>query len=115
MDSGSFRRTRQQDGSSVWHRVTIEVRGRFVDEDPGGVEEAFPLDFYEYLVNHEIILDDGPKYHVCTAHEAAESVVRAGTIPATFSCPLGRASCPMRRLLALDPGRSLRLHAHVAV
>jgi flagellar motor switch/type III secretory pathway protein FliN len=86
-----------------------------VDEDASGAEEAFPIDFYEYLVNHEITLDDGPKYHICTQHEAAESVVRAGTIPATFSCPLGRSSCPMRRLLAIDPGRSLRLDVHVAI
>jgi hypothetical protein len=107
--------------------VNIRVRGRFVDaasregqgpeadrdgqrdEDCGGELGDFPIDFYEYLVNHEISLSDTRSYHVCTQHEAAAAVVRAGLIPAAFACPLGRADCPMRRVLAVEPGRSLRL------
>jgi hypothetical protein len=90
--------------------------GRFVEEGGEGHagEGAFPVDLYEYLVNHEVSLSelDGPKVHICTAHEAAARVARAGLIPATFSCPLGRSECPMRRVLALGGGRSLRLDVH---
>lgn len=112
-DSCSFSRTPNPDGSSAWHGVAIKVQGRFVVGDGDRDDEAFPIDFYEYLVNHEISLSDGRTYHICTQHEAAEAVVRAGTIPAAFTCPLGKSSCPMRRVLALEPGRSLRLDVHV--
>ncbi len=97
----------------VPRRVTVEVVGRFVDEGGETPDDAFPLDLYEYLVNHEISLSDVPTYHVCTRHEAAAAVVRAGRIPASFACPLGLSGCPMRRLLALSPGRALRLEARV--
>jgi hypothetical protein len=107
-----------------WHRLTTAERrtlgrdagrpprgvvGRFVEagerEDaPGGV-----TDFYEYLVNHEIFLEDGRPYHICSAHPEARAAVNAGHVPATFHCPRGIAECPMRRLLDVAPGHDLRL------
>lgn len=131
-DACSYHRAPRQDGSSAWYGVNIRVRGRFVDAtqegaqgpeadrderrdaDYGGGQGASFVDFYEYLVNHEISLSDTRTYHICTRHEAAAEVVRAGMIPATFACPLGRADCPMRRLLAVEPGRSLRLEVDAA-
>jgi hypothetical protein len=66
-------------------------------------------DFYEYLVNHEIFIDDGPKYHFCSAHPEARAVLSAGHIPAAFRCPRGESACPMRVLLDRRPGRDVRL------
>jgi hypothetical protein len=82
------------------------VVARFVE--PGEVSEP-ANDFYEYLVNHEICIDDGPKYHICSAHPDARAAVGAGYIPAGFRCPRGEKECPMRSLLALCPGRDVRL------
>ena len=93
--------------------VAVGVRGRFQREDEisrkDEAEDAFPKDLYEYFVNHEISLAEERQYHVCTAHEAARAALRAGVIPAGFACPLERAECPMRGVLALAPGRSLHL------
>lgn len=112
-ESCAFSRSPRRDGSVAWYGVAVAVRGRFRREDAVSREddaaEAFPVDLYEYLVNHEISLAEERQYHVCTAHEAARAALRAGVIPATFTCPLERAECPMRRLLALAPGRSLHL------
>lgn len=107
-ESCSYSRTARSDGSSAWHGITIRLRGRFTEKERPSVEEAFPIDLYEHAVDRGIFLDDGLIVHVCTAHEAARAVVRAGFIPASFSCPLGRGTgCPMRRALDRSPGRSL--------
>jgi hypothetical protein len=98
-------------------RPNVRVVGRFTDEEGDlGRDEyphEFPIDLYEYLVNHEISLSDTRVYHICTRHQAAACAVRAGEIPASFSCPLDRSVCPMRRVLALRPGRSLTLHVEL--
>ena len=96
-------------------RAPAGVVGRFVEPGEAGgpcvPEEAMPTgtDFYEHLVNHEIFLDDGPRYQICSAHPEARALLRAGRIPATFHCPLGAVSCPMREILDRAPGRELRL------
>ena len=96
------RRELRRDGGRPPRRVVA----RFVEPDEGPAETH---DFYEYLVNHEIYIDDGPKYHICSAHPAARAVVAAGRIPATFRCPRGESACPMRVLLDRRPGRDVRL------
>lgn len=93
----------------------VQVVGRFVDarqryED---VEAPLCIDFYEYLVNHELTLDDGPTYHVCSAHPEARAVLAIGDVPAGFRCPFARTECPMRVILDREPGRDLRLHLKV--
>lgn len=117
-DSCSYNRAPRPRGSSAWYGLAVEVQGHFIDDGftdaprdghPEDDYAPFPIDLYEYLVNHEITLSSGETYHVCTRHQAAAEVVRAGTIPATFSCPLRQPHCPMRRLLAVEPGRSLSL------
>jgi hypothetical protein len=65
-------------------------------------------DFYEYLVNHEVILDGGRTYHICSAHPQARAALAAGRIPAEFRCPFARATCPMRSLLDAAPGCDVR-------
>lgn len=100
-ESCSYSRTARADGSSVWYGLSIRLRGHFVEQDRARPEDTFPVDLYEYAVDHEIWLAEGPAFHVCTQHAAAREAVRAGLIPASFSCPLREEGCPMRHLLAL--------------
>jgi hypothetical protein len=78
---------------------------RFVEHE----ESDDAVDFYEYLVNHEVFLEDGRPFHICSAHPLARAAIARGVIPADFRCPLDRATCPMRALLAHAPGRHARL------
>jgi hypothetical protein len=87
-------------------RAPRGVTARFV-EDSGTDDEG--LDFYEYLVNHDIVLDDGRRFHICSAHPQARQVLASGLLPAGFRCPIGRDECPMRAILAVSPGRHVRL------
>jgi hypothetical protein len=80
---------------------------RFVE--PGAFEPDATTDFFEYLVNHEISLEDGSTRHICSAHAEAREVIRGGVISAGFVCPLARTACPMRALLDEGPGCDLRL------
>jgi len=92
-------------------RSPVRLVGRFVDarQRYEGVEEASVTDFYEYLVNHELTLDDGRTYHICFAHREARRALAAGEIRASFRCPLARTDCPMRAVLDRAPGRDLCL------
>jgi hypothetical protein len=87
-------------------RPPTRVVARFVEPDEPMAETH---DFYEYLVNHEIYIDDGPTWHICSAHPEARAVVAHGRIPASFVCPRSEAGCPMRGLLALRPGCDVQL------
>ena len=87
-------------------RPTERVVARFVD--PDDATDASD-DFYEFLVNHEIYIDDGPKYHICSAHPEARAVVASGRIPEGFRCPRGEQLCPMRALLDQRPGHDVQL------
>jgi hypothetical protein len=87
-------------------RPAPRVVARFVE--PGDPAEGTD-DFYEYLVNHEIYLDDGPPLHICTAHPEARAAVRAGHLPLAFQCPRRDLACPMRALLDRRPGHDVRL------
>jgi hypothetical protein len=94
-----------------WRRATppLVLLGRFVDAEPGDDEASHPSDFYEYLVGHEIYLDDGRRFHICRAHERARAALARGRIHAAFACPLRHENCPLRRLLELRTGRDLRV------
>jgi hypothetical protein len=82
------------------------IVGRFVESariDDGDEN----IDFYEYLVNHEIVLDDGRRFHICSAHPAARAALAQGRVPAAFQCPRADSACPMRALLDALPGCDL--------
>ncbi len=87
-------------------RPPARIVARFVDPDEGLTTSD---DFYEYLVNHEIYIDDGPKVHICSAHPEARAVVATGRIPTGFRCPRGEEVCPMRALLDQNPGHDVQL------
>jgi hypothetical protein len=90
-------------------RAPPGVRARYVDggQDDDGVDSV--IDFYEHLVNCEVVLGDGRRFQICSAHPAARAVLAAGRIPAAFRCPRADASCPMRALLDRAPGCDVRL------
>jgi hypothetical protein len=89
-------------------RPPARLVGRFVE--PGARSEGDDEDgLYDYLVNHEITLDDGRTYHICTAHPESRAAQIAGRVPAAFRCPRAEADCPMRALLDRAPGCDLRL------
>jgi hypothetical protein len=94
-----------------WQKLAIRVEGRLVARQDLEPKDTFPnIDFYEYLVNHEIYLVDiDHVFHICSAHEHARATLRAGLIPASFSCPFAKSECPMRSLLGLAPGCSIAL------
>jgi hypothetical protein len=104
----------------LWHecsqaesKLAVRVEARFADESDENAGDFWHSDYYDYLVNHEIYLLDVPDVHICTQHPVAAAAARTGFIPHDFACPLQAGDCPMRRLLALAPGRSLRLRVSV--
>jgi hypothetical protein len=94
-----------------WQKLAVRTEGRLVTHEDSEPKDTFPnIDFYEYLVNHEIYLNDlVGTFHICSAHEQARAVLRAGFIPASFSCPFAKIDCPMRSLLGVAPGCSIAL------
>src|SRR5690349_22331420 len=82
------------------------IVARFVEPDAS--DEPVPSDFYEYLVGHEIYLEDR-SFHICSAHAQARAVVEQGRIGHDFECPRASASCPLRRILAQRPGHDCLL------
>ncbi|CAN5925686.1 hypothetical protein BH11MYX4_BH11MYX4_14210 [soil metagenome] len=89
-------------------RRSLQVVGRFVEPGEGDASDE-TTDFYEYLVNHELVLDTGRTFHICSAHPEARAVVSSGVVPATFRCPRAAEVCPMRRLLSERPSCDLLL------
>ena len=107
-----YLRTEGPGKKTRWWKLPVRVEGRFVVRADPEPRDLFPsLDFYEYLINHEVYLHelDGTRHHICSAHERARETLRAGLIPATFSCPLAKEGCPMRKLLDVAQGRSIAL------
>ena len=88
----------------------VRLVGRFVMACVPPADPPHPhIDFYEYLVNHEVSLEDKHVSHICSAHPSARAAISSGTIRASFACPLANTECPMRRMLARAPGWDLRL------
>jgi hypothetical protein len=97
----------------VWQRLPI-VEAEFTDEEEPG--DDWVPEWTDHLLSnpevwvwavHRVIVVR--TFHICSAHRAARAVLRAGFIPADFTCPLASAACPMRKLLDRAPGKSVRL------
>jgi len=82
---------------------------RFVEDGEPFDADADGIDFYEYLVNHEVFLDDGRTFHICSAHPEARACLATGCIPASFRCPRADVTCPMRAILGCSPAQDARL------
>ena len=104
--------TAEDDGQPAWRKLPLVV-GRFTDPDDSSDGDDWRPDHFEHLLSHPEIwpleADPWQVGGVCTRHEAARAALRAGHILAGFVCPLAATDCPMRRLLALLPGRDVRL------
>lgn len=97
------------DGVLEWHPLPVELVGEFVDPVNDADHHLFKQQLLEYVSNHEDIqffMVDGA-LHICRAHPAARGVIRAGRLPADFTCPNADDACPMRRLLARCPGKDV--------
>jgi hypothetical protein len=100
----------------LWHEcsqaesgLAVRVEARFAEDHEEKAGEFWHSDFYDYLVNHELYFFRERSFHICTRHPKVAGAVRAGFIPHDFTCPLESGDCAMRRLLALSPGKSVRL------
>lgn len=90
-----------------WLRQRLRYRddvvvARFVE--PGTEDDPVPSDFYEYLVNHEVYLEDGRQFRICSAHPQARAALERGAVRHDFRCPRGEGACPLEQLLAQRPG-----------
>ena len=95
----------------VWRELPLELVGEFIEPDSAPFShDELQQQLLEFVNNHEEIefFIVERKFHICRAHAAARQIVADGILPADFSCPLSSDDCPMRRLLALEPGKSLR-------
>jgi hypothetical protein len=110
-DSCSFARASDGDGAHHWMALPIRVGARLVDAEDGADRDDWNEDLYEYRVAHQADFPILRTFHICTAHAKARSVLAQGFIPADFVCPLANERCPMRKLLALKPGYSIKLCA----
>lgn len=98
---------RDDSGKWRWVRTPKVIGGRFVppDEEPSWAE--WYAEHFEYLVCHpELVFFEPPvwrTFHICTAHEAARTVLATGKLPTDFRCPLRSLACPIRELLGRVP------------
>jgi hypothetical protein len=104
----------------LWHEcsqtesgLAVRVEARFADDHEDERGDFWHSDYYDYLVNHEIYFYRERSFHICTQHPVAAAAARAGFISHDFTCPLQAGDCPMRRLLAHSPGRSVRLRVSI--
>jgi hypothetical protein len=96
--------------ASVNDPCRVHVTAEFVDEkDQENDPELWHDDFYEYLINHEVIIESYKGPHICTAEPEARAAAKAGFIPADFTCPIENQDCLMRGILEPAQGKSVRL------
>jgi hypothetical protein len=119
-NSCAYAHATTETGAPEWRKLPIVVRGRFFDADtPTNDElEAWNVDLYEFLLDHpEVKIAETfteRTFHFCTAHEHAREVLKNGVLPADFICPFDAGDCPMRAILDLKPGQSLKLEGVTA-
>lgn len=99
--------------------ISIYLCGRYVEQDAEeAIDSRFWINqFYEYLVNHEIVIEDC-KMHIggtCSANHAAESALRNARIKQSFRCPEQKASCLMRKLLSYKSGYDFQFYVRFEV
>ncbi|MEL6180184.1 MAG: hypothetical protein AAFS10_14585 [Myxococcota bacterium] len=97
------------DGTLTWHPLMTQP----YREDPH-TPDPFPWDLFEYYHDrgyHTLMKERA--YHICTAHPQARQQLGQGCIPSSFRCPLGRMSCPLRRIVRqVGRGASVTVDGH---
>jgi hypothetical protein len=109
---------RTQEVIEWWTRLTRNEQRSLVSPRPpllarfveAGSEPADDgnLDLYEWLIGHEIIVEDRV-FHICSAHQDVRTALSKRLIVADFVCPLRSSTCPMRAILDLHPGKDLSI------
>jgi hypothetical protein len=98
-----------------WKQVPAVEGGRFVPHDDSVRLEEWLEDWQEYVLGHEevVLLPHVVvvfrTFHICQGEPAAQAVVAARRLPADFQCPVNSRECPMHRVQALVPKRTLYL------
>jgi hypothetical protein len=97
----------------TWDELPVVIGGRFIPAENPFIAPEWHADYFEYLLKYpELMLMEKPTRPLalgCIAHPEARETLRSGCIPAGFTCPLENADCPMRQLLAREPGHSFQL------
>lgn len=104
-----------EDRNGDGNEVEIEWRGAFIEEEDYNNEVWTIGGLYQYMVNHELYIKDVARVMggICTAHPAAVAVGQKGVFPASFCCPLDKKDCPIRQILHLNKGKSLKLFPYL--
>ena len=122
VESNKFNKDREEEEGL--ELVPIAVYGEFVEEQNSKRREWINNDYWrqgfvEYVMNQDdrdhmkVFLSGGQRrFHfggTCMAHPKAKKALKNGFIPANYTCPYQDKACPMRKLLSVQPGKSLRL------
>ena len=96
-----------REDESEWRKLSFEA---LAEEEEEADDWEQKRDFFEYAVNHELLFKDhqGRTTHVCRAHKAARQLIKEGKIPANFVCPVNDQACPMREIVKMAGGKSVR-------
>lgn len=103
-----------KDNEIIWHSLPIKLIGMFVDEE-NPIDRKLELShLYEYIANHNatFFLENRTFFRICRAHPVAREALRNGLIPASFECPFAHQDCPMKKILAVQPGKSVLVEIH---
>jgi hypothetical protein len=98
--------------ANAGQHIVACVEGEFVEDEEMDDGGFWHQELYNYLVNHELHFDeDHHRYFFqgCTQHPLAKAAIAAGRIPSNFTCGLDATSCPMKKILAVAPGKTMRL------
>jgi len=121
-DVESKQNTKDREEDEGLEFVPIAVHGEFVEELNSKRREWINNDYWrqgfvEYVMNQDDrdfmqVFIAGRRFHfggVCMAHPKAKKALKQGFISANYTCPYQDKACPMRKLLNVQPGKSLRL------
>ncbi|MBL8622866.1 MAG: hypothetical protein JNK64_16235 [Myxococcales bacterium] len=94
-----------------WRDQPLTLIGAPVDPELAYDAALWTAQLVEYINSHEEVgfyLQER-RFHICRVHAAARRVVRAGVIPAGFTCPRRAADCPFAAAAACVPGQAVQL------
>ncbi len=109
LDDVGLTRTLPKQPGSGFTLLPIVLAGTMVEPDDEGAPGTWFQDFYEYAADQKYIFIEERHFHICTRASSAREALRRGLIPADFKCSVAHRTCPMGRMLASRPGRSVRL------
>ncbi len=88
--------------------VAIQLCGKFVEQEKVLDLNPFWINhFYEYIVNHELIIDETKVKGgmVCFSNKEAELAIKKGFLYKDFKCPDVNDKCLMKKLLSIEENK----------